>query len=151
VQSIGEQLIGAWRLASYHTLGNDGSVVHPMGEAAVGFIMYLPDGFMSANLMVPARPLFSGGSAATATQAELAAAAAGYFGYAGRFEVDEPACAVRHHIEVSLVPNLVGTTQLRHVAFEGTRLVLRGGAASMSGRVAAPIIIWERVAIAQDR
>lgn len=151
MQSIRERLIGTWRLVSYHTLGSDGTVVHPMGEAAVGFIMYLADGFMSANVMVPARAPFSGGSASTAAQAELAAAAAGYFGYAGRFEVDEPGRAVRHHIEVSLVPNLAGTTQLRHVAFEGTRLSLRGDPAPMAGRMAAPTIIWERVPIAPNR
>jgi hypothetical protein len=116
-----------------------------MGADAVGFIMYVADGFMSANLMVPGRPALSGGSASSAAAAELQAAAAGYFGYAGRFEVDEAARAVHHHIEVSLVPNLVGSTQRRHVALEGTLLVLRGDPAPIAGRLAAPIITWERV------
>jgi hypothetical protein len=147
VQTIREQLIGTWRLVSYETLGADGSIVHPMGRNATGFIMYVPDGFMSANLMVPGRPPFTGGGASTAAQAELAAASSGYFGYAGRFEVDEAGNSVRHHIEVSLVPNLVGTAQFRHVRFEGARLILRGDPVPIAGRVSAPIITWERVGV----
>jgi len=145
VATIREQLIGTWRLVSYETVGIDGSAVHPMGRDAVGFIMYLPDGFMSANLMVPGRALFTGGAASTATQVELSAAAAGYFGYAGQYEVDEAEHAVRHHIELALVPNLVGSTQFRRVAFKRTRLILEGEPVPMAGRVAAPVITWERV------
>jgi hypothetical protein len=115
-----------------------------MGQEVTGLIMYAPDGYMSANLMVPGRPAFTGGAASTATAAELAAASTGYFGYAGRFEVDESAQTVSHHIDVALVPNLVGTTQLRHVTFDGARLILRGDPAPIAGRIAAPIIIWER-------
>ena len=36
---------------------------------------------------------------------EYAAAAAGYFAYAGRWEVDGAAGTVTHEIELSLVPN----------------------------------------------
>lgn len=143
--TLREALIGTWRLVRYETQGTDGSVVFPMGTDAVGYIMYVPDGFMSANLMVPGRPAFSGGGAASAAPAELQAAATGYFGYAGRFEVDEAARDVRHHIDVSLVPNLVGSTQLRHVLIEGHRLVLRGDPAPSAGRIAAPVITWERI------
>jgi hypothetical protein len=144
VATTRSRLIGTWHLISYETRGADGSVVYPMGREVIGLIMYAPDGYMSANLMVPGRPAFTGGAASTANTAELAAASAGYFGYAGRFEVDESAQTVGHRIDVALVPNLVGTTQLRHVAFDGARLILRGDPAPMAGRVAAPIIIWER-------
>ena len=141
-----EQLLGSWRLVSYYIEGVDGSVVYPMGEGAVGFIMYLQDGFMSANLMVPGRSPYTGGMASTASQAELAAAALGYFGYAGRYEIDEAAKAVRHHIEVALAPNLTGSTQFRHVRFEGRRMILRGDPMPIGGRMAAHVITWERCA-----
>ena len=142
--TIRNRLIGTWHLVSYETRGTDGSVTHPMGREVIGLILYAPDGYMSANLMVPGRPAFTGGAASSATAAELGAASAGYFAYAGRFEVDESAQTVRHHIDVALVPNLVGSTQLRHVAFDGARLILRGDPVPMAGRVAAPIITWER-------
>jgi hypothetical protein len=143
--TIREQLLGTWRLASYYTEGTDGSIVYPMGQAARGFIMYLADGFMSANLMVPGRPAYTGGIAETATPAERAAAALGYFGYAGRYDIDEQAQAVRHHIDVALAPNLAGSTQFRHVRFEGRRLVLRGDPIRLGERMASYVIDWERV------
>ena len=142
--TIRERLIGSWRLISYEIEAADGSVSHPMGREATGMIMYAPDGYMSANVMIPGRPAFSGGVASSATPEELAAAAAGYFGYAGRFDVDEAASSVLHYIEVALAPNLLGTVQRRHVLFEGNRLRLRGDAAPAGGRIAVPIITWER-------
>jgi hypothetical protein len=143
--TLREQLLGTWRLVSYYTEGSDGSIVYPMGRDARGFIMYLPDGFMAANLMVPGRPAYSGGIAETATPAELAAAARGYFAYAGSYEVDEPAQAVRHHIELSLAPNLGGSMQYRHVKIDGRRLILRGDPLRLGERLASYVITWERV------
>jgi hypothetical protein len=146
MQPIRERLLGSWRLISYSLEGTDGGAAYPMGETATGFIMYLPDGFMSANLMVPGRAPYTGGSADSATVGERAAAALGYFGYAGRYEVDEAAQVVRHHIDVALAPNLVGTTQVRHVRFEGRRLRLRGDPVDIAGRKAVHVINWERIA-----
>jgi Lipocalin-like domain len=143
LQTLRERLIGTWRLVSYHVSGADGAVVYPMGRQVDGLIMYLPDGHMSANLMVPGRAAYSGGTAASATPAELAAAAAGYFGYAGRFEVDEAAGVVSHRIEVALMPNLAGSVQRRNILLEGRRLTLRGDATPEGS---TPYIIWERVA-----
>jgi hypothetical protein len=113
-----------------------------MGREVDGLIMYVPDGYMSANLMVPGRPAYTGGATGSATPAELTAAAAGYFGYAGRFEVDETSKVVIHRIEVALMPNLAGTTQRRHISLEGMRLTLRGDATPAG---AIPFIIWDRV------
>lgn len=143
--TLREQLLGTWRLVSYYTEGADGVRVYPMGQDSLGYIMYLPDGFMSANLMVPGRPAYTGGTANTATQAELATAALGYFGYAGRYEVDEAGKAVLHHIDVALAPNLAGSTQFRHVNIEGRRLILRSAPMPIGGRIAAHVISWERI------
>lgn len=140
--TIRQQLIGTWRLVSYEVHDGDGSVVHPMGRSVDGLIMYGADGFVSANLMVPDRAAYSGGTAASATAAELAASAAGYFGYAGRFEVDEAGRTVVHRIAVALMPNLVGTTQRRHVLLEDARLTLRGDPTPAG---VTPFIIWDRV------
>jgi len=142
LQTLRERLIGTWRLVSYQVSGADGSVVYPMGQDVDGLIMYVPDGHMSANLMVPGRAAYTGGAAASATPAQLAAAAAGYFGYAGRFEVDEVAGVVIHRIEVALMPNLAGSTQRRHVSLDGRRLTLRGDPTPDG---TTPYIIWDRV------
>jgi hypothetical protein len=142
LQTMRQRLIGTWRLFSYETRDGGGSVLYPMGRDVKGLIMYVPDGYMSANLMVPGRPPYSGGAAASATPAELAAAAAGYFGYAGRFEVDAAGQVVTHYIEVALLPNLTGTVQRRHLRLEGERLTLRGDPTSAG---VTPFIIWDRV------
>jgi len=144
METIRERLIGTWRLVSYQVRSADGSVVYPMGKEVVGTIMYLADGYMSAMLMVPGRAPLSGGSAASATFEELVAAVTGFFAYVGRFEVDEAAKVVTHHIEIALAPQLVGTVQRRHVLFGGRRLRLRGDPAPIAGQQAVPVITWER-------
>lgn len=144
METLRQKLIGTWRLVSYEIRGSDGPVTHPMGREATGLIMYAPDGYVSANLMVPGRPAFSGASVASATPAELTAAAAGYFAYAGRFEVDQSAPLVLHHIDICLIPNMVGSTQRRHVILEGPRLTLRADPMPSGDGVATIFIIWER-------
>ena len=142
--SLGDQLISTWSLMSYETRTADGAVEYPMGKEVVGFLIYAPPGFMSANLMIPGTPPFAGGDVASGSLGELAAAARGYFGYAGRFEVDESARAVKHHIEVSLVPNWLKTIQKRYIRLEGERLILSGDPSLLGGRVATPVITWAR-------
>ncbi|MCX4460514.1 lipocalin-like domain-containing protein (plasmid) [Streptomyces sp. NBC_01340] len=52
-------LIGTWRLVSYEaTSVDDGEVVRPYGEHPLGLIMYTADGYMSAQITTPDRPLF---------------------------------------------------------------------------------------------
>ncbi|MBJ9925962.1 lipocalin-like domain-containing protein, partial [Burkholderia cenocepacia] len=47
-----EQLVGAWRLVSYEIRPRDGgTVTYPLGRDARGWILYTPDGYMSAQLM----------------------------------------------------------------------------------------------------
>jgi hypothetical protein len=47
--TLREQLIGAWKLASYVEKPVDGSpATYPLGETPRGLILYTPDGYMSA-------------------------------------------------------------------------------------------------------
>ena len=50
-------------------------------KTATGFIMYHPEGYMSAQMMSPGRPKYAGGGLHTGTQDEMAAAAEGYLAY----------------------------------------------------------------------
>ena len=54
---------------------------YPMGEDVTGFIMYHPEGYMSAQMMSPGRPKYAAGGLHTGTQEEMAAAAEGYLAY----------------------------------------------------------------------
>lgn len=59
-------LIGTWRLVSYEaTSVDDGEVVRPYGEHPLGLIMYTADGYMSAQITTPDRPLFGSSGRST--------------------------------------------------------------------------------------
>src|SRR4051812_46886890 len=88
-KTLVEQVIGTWKLVSYETQDADGNVIYPLGEDAKGFIMYNPDGYMSAQIMALGRPAYESENLHTGTMEEMAAAAHGYLAYSGRFEVDE--------------------------------------------------------------
>jgi hypothetical protein len=128
-----EQLVGTWELVSLSANAQDGAVFYPFGEDGTGYITYTPDGFMSAQLMRIGRPAYACDDIQAATLAEMASAASGYIAYAGRFEVDEDAKIVRHHVAVSLVPNWVGSTLERSCHIDGDQLVLSRGLELVAG------------------
>jgi Lipocalin-like domain len=120
-----ERLIGAWTLVSYVLEPSDGSEpIHPMGTEPLGFIMYTPDGYMSAQIMRTGRPAFASGNPAHGTPEEFTAAARGYLAYSGPFRTDDATATVTHAADVSLFPNWAGVAQVRRVAFEGDVLRL---------------------------
>lgn len=60
--TLGEQLIGTWKLESRFGNPVAGSVpVFHMGEAPMSIIMYTQDGYMSAQLMRCGRQNFASG------------------------------------------------------------------------------------------
>lgn len=127
--------VGAWRLVSTEFKDADGKLTYPYGPDPQGILTYTADGYMSGAIMDSQRQPFASGNIFDATDAERAAVAYGYVSYAGRFEVVEG--KVLHHVEVSLAPNWLGTTQERGYRLDGDRLTL-----------VAPrgTLVWERVA-----
>jgi hypothetical protein len=62
---------------------------HPFGEHPLGFILYTPDGYMSAQLQCPDRTRFAGGDLRRATGEEYTKAGSSCLAYSGRYFVDE--------------------------------------------------------------
>ncbi|AEA00700.1 MULTISPECIES: lipocalin-like domain-containing protein [Aerococcus] len=124
--SMRDQLIGTWRLLSYET-EKDGEKVYPFGEDAKGFIMYNPDGYMSAQLSKVGRTPYESGDIHTGTKEEMAEAAHGYMAYSGRFEVDEEKGEVTHHMDVSMNPTWEGQAQPRVGQIDGKILSIYNG------------------------
>jgi hypothetical protein len=120
--AVKQKLIGSYRLVSYTQYDEKG------GERAasytVGQISYDAAGRMSAHLMAPDRPTVGRGQ--TATDAQRAAAAAGYVGYFGRYEIDAARGVVTHHVDGSSSQNMVGTAMPRWYEFspDGNTLYL---------------------------
>lgn len=108
-------LVGTWKLVDWTVAMEGGRTVRPFRGRATGVITYTDEGRMVATLMKTDRPTIGTRSFNEATAMERASAAAGYLSYAGSYEIigDE----VHHHVDVSLFPDWVGGTQIRHIAW----------------------------------
>jgi Lipocalin-like domain len=103
--TIRERLIGSWKLTGYtETPFDGGPEKQPLGDDPLGAIIYNPDGYMSAQLSRPP---------------EAAPDPREPHAYSGPFTVDEESGVVTHHLDVCVIPALIGTTQSRRVKFLG--------------------------------
>jgi hypothetical protein len=134
-----DALIGAWTLVAWYETRPDGRIDYPLGEDALGMIIYSADGHVSAQLVRRDMGRFRSEDWRQAAADESCAAWKAYFGYFGRYTLDTERATVTHHIEGTWFPNLFGTDQVRHYRFDGTRLTLDADTAW--GRVC---IIWKR-------
>ncbi|MFF8909714.1 lipocalin-like domain-containing protein [Streptomyces olivaceoviridis] len=130
---VRRRLLGTWRLVSYTAGSADGEIVHPLGPAPYGLIVYTPEGYMSAQLGRGDRSPLRSARLEDAEADELARAAAGYVSYGGLFEVVDPT-TVEHYVTTSLFPNWIGRSQVRTVRFVGSLLRLA---------VATPTRLWD--------
>jgi lipocalin-like protein len=142
-----DAVLGAWELVSYTIEDSpSGDTTYPLGPHPVGLIMYTGDGYMSAQLMRPDRPAFDAPEPSGGTQAQNAAAVAGYLAYSGPFQVDESTETLRHEVRVSLLPNWLGTTQVRNSHLEGDTLTLSGTNRYPNGAASTHTLLWKRAA-----
>lgn len=137
--SIEEQLIGTWKLLTYQDVAEDGSIYYPLGKDATGFIMYNPDGYMSAQLMQQGRPSYASGDLHKGTTEEMAIAAEGYLAYSGRFKLDEANATVYHTMDVSMNPTWLSDTQPREFTLKDNILSI------INGNNRNQKLVWERV------
>jgi hypothetical protein len=134
-----ERLIGAWTLVSWFESKPNGEVTYPLGEDAIGQIMYTADGYVAAQLARRTREQFHSEDWREASDMESARAWKEYFGYFGTFSVDLHRGAVVHHVNGAWFPNLLGSDQVRYFQLQGTQLIL--DADTEWGHVR---IVWER-------
>ena len=141
-ENAADALIGTWRLVSYELAGSDGRMRRPYGQAPVGYLLYSADGFMSVAFAQPERRGFASGNALRGTTEEWAACAKTYTSYAGRYEVQDG--RVLHHLEVSLYPDWLGTTQERYFTLSGNWLILRMPPYQQGGVQWLGTLTWKR-------
>jgi hypothetical protein len=121
---IASALIGVWALRQFSNLTDGRPPLHPFGPTPEGRLIYTPDGFVSALLMAPGRPEFSGNGFTDGTPVEYELAGKGFIGYCRTYQVDEARSMVTHHPTVSFAPNMIGRPQERLVELNGGLLVL---------------------------
>lgn len=104
-----------------------------LGDNPLGTILYTPDGYMSAQL---ARP----GPYEADDEPD-----AYYIAYSGPYDIDEQANTVAHHVQVSVIPGWLGTTQIRQVQFGGAdTLELSASERRRGGVMSTTTISWAR-------
>jgi hypothetical protein len=140
-----DDVLGTWELVSYTAEESDGGpVTYPLGPDALGLIMYTSDGYMSAQIMRPDRPAFDRPETGGGTPQQAAAAAAGYLAYSGPFTVDENTGVLHHQPRVSLLPNWLNLTQLRHSTLDGDHLTLSAVTTAPDGVDTISTLVWKR-------
>jgi hypothetical protein len=115
-------LLGGWRLESWSYIYEDGRPPEfPMGADAKGYILYTPQGQVSATIM--------------------RADASECFAYAGGYEIADG--TVFHSIELSTNKALVGVRSTRHIKLDGDHLILSGPDFT-AGTARSQQIVWRR-------
>lgn len=114
--SYHDELIGTWRSVSI-TMSNASETIHPFGEDVKGYLVYSPDGYMSAHVTSSEAmiPYAAGFNSPTADEALFYARHTN--GYTGRYYVHEEGsrkATVYHEIQISNPPNFVGGIQKRN-------------------------------------
>ena len=139
-----EQIIGTWRLISWTRIVGDREEAGPLGPNVIGFIMYTADGYMCGNGMRLNRPKFPNPDFQAATTEEKSEAFESYFGYCGRYEVDESGEFVTHKVEVSSFPNFSDSMQKRFVTISGDQMRITTPPVSVDGKQGYHVLLWER-------
>jgi hypothetical protein len=126
-------------------MGEDGARSRTFGESPSGLLVYSPEGFMSAQIMRAGRVPFAEADRLRGSDPEVRAAFEGYIAYAGTFDVDELSGVVVHRVTISLLPNWIGTEQVRRYELSGDALTLRPLPYRIAGKTRTAELTWQRV------
>jgi hypothetical protein len=129
--------VGTWRLISQTAELDDGTIIFPRGEDALGLLMYAANGWMSVQLMRRQRH-------PDERLDDLRTALEEYLGYFGRYTVDQARGIVVHHVVGCSYPGWTGSDKVREYSFEDEQLILRA-VANGEGVQQRRVLIWERV------
>ena len=110
-----------------------------------GLLVYDAGGNMSAHVMRMDRPLFAANDPGRGTDAEVRAAFEGHASYFGTYTIDLATQTVTHHVRAASYPNWIGSDQLRHFKFEGSRLLVSTPSLVSGGESLAYVLTWERI------
>ena len=155
-----QKFIGTWKLFEWSVEKPDGKKTYPFSGNVSGYLMYHPNGWMSANLMQNDRINISDDRLKISKISHLLKnkteisfegdlletiksfflASNGYVSYAGTFNADDS--NVYHNIELSLLPQWVGTTLTRKHSFSSKKTLLTLSAEFNNFK---DLLIWKKV------
>tara|TARA_B100000941_G_scaffold160493_1_gene114128 strand:- start:923 stop:1405 length:483 start_codon:yes stop_codon:yes gene_type:complete len=160
MKEIEKIFLGIWKLNEWSVEKPDGKKTYPFSGNVSGYLMYHPDGWMSANLMQNDRRNTSDDRLKISKISHLLKnkteisfegdlletiknffiATNGYVSYAGTFNADDS--NVYHNIELSLLPQWVGTTLTRKHSFSSKNTLLTLSAEFNGFK---DLLIWKKV------
>jgi hypothetical protein len=136
-----QKFIGIWKLFEWSVEKPEGDKKYPFSGNVAGYLIYHPDGWMSANLMQNNRVneiSFDGDLLETIKNFFLASN--GYVSYAGTFNADKS--NVYHNVELSLLPQWVDTTLTREYSFSSKNTLLTLSAEFNGFK---DLLVWKKV------
>ncbi len=139
-----QELAGAWRLVSSEFRTSGGGVIYPLGEDALGQVLFTESGYMSGQLMRRDRIGFASGDQSSGSPEEIKAALEGYVSYYGPFELDLEQQKLITHVEGSMFPNWVGIDQERFFELSGDQLILKTTPFAFGDEEFVGVLVWER-------
>jgi len=144
---VAERLSGVWRVVSIETIRESTSeAISPwLGPRPTGTLVYLPNGYMTVQLMRDPPPEFDADTYEGATLEEMKEAFLGYYAYYGTYTIDETRGSVTHHIESSLLPEEREVSMERFFELDGDHLSLETAPFMEEGERRVNRLVWERM------
>lgn len=136
-------IVGTWRLVSWELHDESGSVQYPMGKFPVGQLTYTSDGYVSVVITGHDRRRLNAVKRTANVPEQTIAVARRSLSYAGTYECEDG--AVIHHVELSSLPNWVGTDQERRIDWQGGNLILYTDPSTVGREEQAAYLTWERL------
>jgi len=148
--TIAECLLGTWFLVEF-TRWIDGQLHgYPLGQHTAGQLTYAADGRVSALLMRRNRPWPADTEFLTTDDQTRGAAAHTFVGYGGSYRIEGD--WAYHDVDISLYPEMVGTTLVRRIGWVGDDLVLETKTTvTPSGKRRHDQLVWSRAATGKKR
>jgi hypothetical protein len=140
-ETLREQLLGAWLLASFNSVHADGSKLTVFGDNPNGIAFFDRTGHYIITVMRSDQAKYAGNDRTQGTPDENKATAQGTFTYFGTYTVSEPDRTLNIHIVGSSYPNWNGTDQKRTFAISAGELKLTNPVASTGGTTE---VVWKR-------
>lgn len=140
---MGDELVGTWRLVSFVSYRADGREINTFGPRPRGLLMYDPGGHMSVQIASSDRN-FSDSDPAIHRDPESDDPLESYFGYFGRYTVNDSTATVTHHVHASSDTGLDRTDQPRRIRWQGDHLVLSTLPDEVNGTGITYVATWQR-------
>lgn len=137
------KIIGVWELISFYQYSENKTKTYPFGENAKGYLIYTNNSYMSVNIMRQHRANYNtSGDIMNGTIKEKVIAVEGCTSYAGRYKIIKD--KIIHQIDISLVPNLIGSKLERKFTIVGNQLKLTTPEFFVNRALQQAELIWKR-------